>query len=305
MPAAVPRLLSEPSAVWPAGAVLGEGLCWSPGRQALYWVDILGHRLHRYTPASGRRESWQFDDTISAVAERAHAPGLLVTLRRGFACFDPDADGGRGALQLLHQPDTEPEHNRFNDGKCDARGRFWGGTMDFGTVRPTGSLYRFDPDGRCTRVLDARFPVTNGPTWSLDGRTLYFNDTVHRRIHAFDFDPDSGQLSNPRLWLEFAPQDGHPDGMTTDAAGRLWIAHWGTACVTCHDAQSGEELLRVPLPTDHVSNVTFGGPQLSTLYVTTARFELGAAQLTAQPLAGALFAVETDARGRPAHRYAG
>ena len=295
------RLLSEPQCVWPAGATLGEGTCWSQREQVLYWVDILEHRLYRYTPASGEQREWRFEGTISAVAERAQEPGLIVTLQRGFAFFDPAS----GTLQRLDEPEPERTGNRFNDGKCDAQGRFWGGTMDFACEAPTGALYRFDAPGRCTRVFDARFAVTNGPTWSADGRTMYFNETAERRIHAFDFDAASGALSNQRLWLRFEEADGYPDGMTTDAAGRLWICHWGGACVTCHDPQSGAEFLRVKLPTSHITNVAFGGPDLRTLFITSARFGLSEEQLAREPLAGALFAVRVSERGAPAHLFAG
>lgn len=301
MPANPPRLLSDPQCLWPAGATLGEGTCWSPREQSLYWVDILERKLYRYTPASGERREWRFEDTISAVAERADTLGLVVTLRRGYAFFDPES----GTLQRLDEPEPERTANRFNDGKCDAQGRFWGGTMDFDCEALTGALYRFNGPGHCTRVFDANFAVTNGPTWSADGRTMYFNETARQRIHAFDFEPGSGTLSNQRLWLRFEKGDGYPDGMTTDAAGRLWICHWGGACVSCHDPVTGDELARIKLSTSHITNVAFGGPELRTLFITSARFGLSQEQLANEPLAGALFAVEVDSPGVPANLFAG
>ena len=177
--------------------------------------------------------------------------------------------------------------------------------MDFACRAPTGAYYRHDAEGRAVRALDARWIVTNGPTWSLDGRTIFLNDTVHRRVVACDFDMDSGRIGAARDWLVLPEAEGHPDGMTTDAEGRLWLAHWGGACVTCHDPGSARELLRIALPTDHVSNVCFGGPGLRTLFVTTARVDLSPAQLAAQPLAGATFAIDVDAEGLPAHLFAG
>jgi sugar lactone lactonase YvrE len=287
--------------LWPAQAELGEGVCWSERDQALWWVDILGRRLLRCAADGSARREWHLPETVSAVAVPARGTGLVLALRHRVVRFEPES----GSLVDLAIVETERPGNRLNDGKCDAAGRFWVGTMDFDCVAPTGSLYRIEPDGRCTLAFAAHWPVTNGPAFSADGRTMYFNDTMRRRVLAFDVDPATGSLGAARPWIEFGVHDGHPDGMTVDAEGRLWIAHWGAGCVSCHAAADGREIGRIGVPAAQVSSVTFGGPLWRTLFISTASVGLDAQQRQAQPLAGALFAVEPGGPGRPTARFAG
>ncbi len=290
--------MNTPECVWNAHAQLGEGPLWSIREQALYWVDILGHRLHRYSVQEGQR-TWQFDEEISAVTERAEIPELLITRRHSLASFNPKTEK---VTPLLHVEPHIPT-NRFNDGKCDHRGHFWAGTMDFACAQPTGSLYRLSPDLICKR-MDTEYIVTNGPTWSADHRTLYHNDSVHGRVYAFDFASETGDISNKRVFLQFSAEDGSPDGMTTDSEGGLWIAHWGASKLTRHDTE-GKVLQTIELPCSQVTSCAFGGPDLKTLYITTAAIGLSEQQLEREPLAGGLFAVNMDIAGMPANLFRG
>lgn len=290
--------MKTPECIWEARALLGEGPLWSVREQALYWVDILNHRLHRYSVKEGTR-TWQLEEEISAIAERADAAGLMITRRHGFATFDPATE----ELVQIVRVEADLPGNRFNDGKCDRMGRFFAGTMDFDADKPTGSLYRLTGDGECKR-MDTGYLVTNGPAWSSDYKTLYHNDSAQGRVYAFDYDLERGEISNKRLFLQFSKEDGSPDGMVTDADGGLWIAHWGASKLTRHDAQ-GTVVQTVNLPCSQITSCAFGGPSLRTMFITSARVGLSPEQLEQEPLAGGLFALDLDVAGVPANPFSG
>ena len=295
----LPEPLTDARCIWQAGACLGEGPVWSDRQQALYWTDIHAGKLHRHTPDNGSQQSWQFDEEICAVAEREQG-GLIITLASGFAFFDPDS----GKLTRLHSPEPDKPGNRFNDGKCDAAGRFWAGSMDRACTEASGALYRYDPDGRCHK-LDTGYIISNGPSFSPDGRTLYHHESKLGVIYAFDLDMATGAISQRRCFARLAPALGGPDGSTTDREGRLWLALFGGSHVI-RIRQDGQVDACIHLPCSLVTSCCFGGPDFDILFITTASFKLTPAQRAKQPLAGGLFAAHLPgAGGCAAARFAG
>ena len=283
--------------LWPLGCELGEGPVWDTAAQVLWFVDIEAPAVHRLDPASGERFSWMPPCRIGSVALH-RGGGMIAGTEHGIALIDPAA----GSFELIADPDAEYPSNRFNDGKVDPFGHFWAGTMDNNKWARQGSLYRVDADRQCTRV-DGGYRISNGPAFSLDGRTLYHNDTYDRITFAFDCD-ERGALSNKRVFVAWADGLGHPDGLTTDAEGYLWQAFWGGACVR-RISPAGEIVGEHKLPASAVSSCAFGGRNLDRLFVTTARQSLDADALSAEPLSGGLFEIYPGVRGVPAGVFAG
>jgi sugar lactone lactonase YvrE len=225
--------------------------------------------------------------------------GFLAALEHGLSFVDLPS----GRVENLPPIDSSPA-TRFNDGKCDPQGRFWAGTMDLGEKDPIGALYRIDPDGS-SHVMVEGVAISNGLAWSTDSRTLYYIDSPTRIVRAFDFDPDSGAVSNPRVAIRFSPEDGFPDGMTTDSEGMLWVAEWGGACMGRWNPLTGERLARIDVPAPHTTSCCFGGPDLSDLYITSARVDLDEATLEQYPLSGSLFRCRPGISGAPSSSFAG
>jgi sugar lactone lactonase YvrE len=280
-----------------AKADVGEGPCWDEQNQVLYWIDITQKHIHRYTPITGSSETFMMDQPIGAVALTTDET-LLCAMENGFYLYNLTDN----LSTFLHDPEADRSDNRFNDGKCDAGGRFWAGTMSQTGKEKAGSLYCFHPDGRCERKLQ-KISISNGLSWSLDQRTLYYIDSPTREVVAYDIDLSTGGLGDSRVAIRFSAEDGLPDGMTIDKEGNLWIAMWGGSCVLRYDPKSGRLLERVKLPVSQVTSCTFGGSALDELYITTARIGLTEEQLKQEPLAGGLFRFKTGSKGFPVARY--
>lgn len=274
---------------------LGEGLHWEAAHQRLWMVDIHGHRIIRWELGSRNWREWKTPQRVGWVLPSSRPDLQLAGLQGGMAWVRcPEQGEEVEVLAWLARPFPEGSSLRLNDAKTDRVGRVWAGSLDNADEsRPLGRLFRIDTDGQCAEV-DAPYCVANGPAISPCQSWMLHTDSAKRTIHAFDLDVEAGTLSNKRVWLQFSEADGYPDGMTFDAQGNVWIAHWGGACISRHDAR-GEETHRVSLPTAHVTNVCFGGPGLDRLFVTTAWQGLTDSQRAQQPLAGHTF--EVDAAG--------
>jgi sugar lactone lactonase YvrE len=277
---------------------LGEVPVWDVAEQALYWVDIEGRKLFRLDPASGAVRAWTFAERIGSFALRRQG-GLVCAFESGFAFFDPTS----GAIESIARPEAMIRRNRFNDGKCDRAGRFWAGTMDDRLTEHTGSLYRLDAD-RTVHRMDGAIGISNSLAWSPDDRIFYFADTMDGAIYAYDFDAASGSIANKRVFATTADQPGSPDGSTIDAEGFLWNAQWDGWRLVRY-APGGHVDRVVDLPIQKPTSCMFGGPDLRTLYVTSAIWDLGAEALATQPWAGGVLALDVGVAGLPEPRFAG
>jgi sugar lactone lactonase YvrE len=281
-------------------AIVGESPLWHPQESRLYWVDIQGKKVHRFDPASGWNETFNLPDLVTCLAFRKTG-GLLLTLRKNFAFFDLDSD----KLEMLAAVEANRQTNRFNDGRVDPQGRFWAGTMgDPAWDQPVGSLYRFDPDQTVT-TMQSRVICSNGTAWSPDGRTMYYTESFRYSIFAYDFDSATGSITNRRTFAEVDRKLGaFPDGLCVDVEGCVWSNQVGIGRVVRYDP-AGRIERQIQLPVPRAVGCTFGGDDMATLFITSARETMTAQQLQNAPLSGSVFAVNPGVRGLAATSFVG
>jgi sugar lactone lactonase YvrE len=286
---------------------IGEGCFWCPEERAVYWLDVpMPSLLHRLIPGSGRHDVWPMPEMITALAKRADG-SLLVASQGGISFFDTS----KGLLDRRVSPEADQPLNRSNDGAPDARGRFWMGTMmnnlgpageDLPITRASGALWCIEAD-LSFRAVVRNITITNGVVWSPDSKTLYIADSALQVIHAYDFDLAAGTVDNRRVFSAVTDL-GFPDGAAVDSEGYLWSARWEGSCVV-RFAPDGTIERVASLPAARVTSCAFGGEDLRTLYVTTARLGLSNEALSECPQQGGLFAFEAPAAGLPRPRFGG
>ena len=284
-------VLSVPEPVWALGAPLLEGPVWVQRDAALWFVDIKSHKVHRFDPATGNKRSWDAPAQIGFCLPAANGK-FVVGLQTGLAIFDP-ADG---SFAPLIDPEPALAGNRLNDGTVDPAGRLWFGTMDDGESEVTGRIYRLGADGRSVAET-AAVAISNGPAVSPEGRTLYHVDTLGGIVYAAAISAD-GALGKSREFVVIPNAEGFPDGPAVDAEGCVWIGLYNGGSVQRY-SPTGELLEVVAFPVGAITKIAFGGPDLRTVYATTANKHLDADGRVAQPHAGDLFAFRVSVPGVP------
>ncbi len=270
-------------------AELGEGPCWDAADSTLYWVDIPASQVHALH-ADGQHRSWHIGQPVGAVALRASG-GLVLAAGDGFLALDTST----GAIAPLAGVDHGRPGVRMNDGACDRAGRFYAGSMAADESPGAGALYRLDPDHNLTRLMTG-IGVSNGIGWSPDNRQMYYVDSLDHRLDVLDYDAATGDVGDRRPVAEIGGGDVVPDGLTVDADGGIWVAVWGGGSVHRY-SQDGVLTTTIELPATFVTCPTFGGPNLETMYITTAAGPGDGA--------GALFSFRPGVTGQLTYPYRG
>jgi sugar lactone lactonase YvrE len=280
---------------------VGECPLWHAEEAALYWVDIEGFSVHRLDPASGEHRAWRMDSEPSALARHADG-GLLVALRSGFARLDTDS----GAVTQIAPAPYDTATTRFNDGRADAAGRFWVGTIYEPRDQQAAQMFCLER-GKTRLVWSGGMTVSNGLGFSPDQRTLYHADTTTHRIDRYAFDLEAGTVAEAAEFKRFSTDKannygGRPDGAAVDSEGNYWCAMFEGGRVLCI-APDGTLLREVALPVRCPTMLAFGGADLRTLYITSASYKRSAEELAAHPLSGCVLSLRVDVAGRAEPAY--
>ncbi|MGC8683244.1 MAG: SMP-30/gluconolactonase/LRE family protein [Athalassotoga sp.] len=280
-----------------AGAIVAESPSWDAKNKLLYWVDIDGKKVHIYDPSKNEDKIINSNQYVGCIAPNKSG-GAILAMHHGIYFLNFETE----EFTFVCDPESDKPDNRFNDGKCDAYGRFWAGTMNLEEKDPLGALYRIDRDHSVTKMVD-KVTVSNGIAWNPDNSIMYYIDTRTKSVFAFDYDLKAGSISNRRVAVKIPDGQGSPDGMTSDSEGMIWVAHWGGWRISRWDPRNGKLIEVINIPVEKVTSCVFGGDDLDELYITTASRGLNTDGLKKQPHAGGIFKYKTHVRGMPTYAY--
>lgn len=264
-------------------AELGEGAFWNHKTQQFYWIDIEGKKFHIFDPITKNNRSFTTPTRIGTVVP-VNATEAMVALEDGIHILNTET----GILTMYAEIESDIADNRMNDGKCDPAGRLWVGSMHLPQTTPNGTVYMIDGEGSHKPMIDS-VTISNGIVWTKDAKTMYYTDTPTGYVRAYDYDKATGAITNERKVIEIPESLGYPDGMAIDNEDKLWIGLWNGNKVARYDPLTGKMMTSIDVPAHNVSACAFGGPNLDTLYITTARVDMTEAELDSLPLAGSLF----------------
>jgi sugar lactone lactonase YvrE len=284
------------------GGIISEGICYDEVSDHLYWLDLLDNKIFIYSIENNTIKIINLNQNTGCLAVRENG-GLVAALQHGIYFVDIETS----ELELIVNPEEDKPNNRFNDGKCDCMGRLWAGTMSkdldsgSGDTTPKGALYCLDTDLNIDKKLDG-VAISNGIGFSPDNKIMYYIDSPTMEILAFDFDKNTGNISNKKTVVTVSETTGMPDGMTVDAEGSLWVAMWGGASVVKYDPETGKELQKISIPAPNVTSMVFGGQEMDELFVCTAKLNT---DLNKYPDAGGVFKIKVDIKGQYTYKFKG
>jgi len=266
-------------------SMLGEGPVWDAANHTILWIDIMGCAIHELNMKSNSFRSISTPSMIGSFALCTDGK-ILAAMQDGFHFVDRIT----GAVHPIEDPEAALKGNRFNDGKTDPAGRFWAGSMSLSGEKGTGNLYMVNEQLQVKKKIE-NVSISNGLCWSLDQRFFYYIDTPTMEVVRYDYNNQSGEISNKTTVISISAKEGFPDGMTIDSEGMLWIAHWEGWQVARWDPSNGNKIDSIHLPVSLVTSICFGGENMDDMFITSARVGLTDEQLAEEPLAGSSFII--------------
>ncbi len=294
--------MKKPELLINLGGIIGEGICWDEQTQMLYWIDLLENKIFAYDINKSSLKIIDAGQNTGCIAVREKG-GLIAGLQNGIFFVDIET----GKLTPVVDPESDKPDNRFNDGECDCMGRLWAGTMSkkldsgSGDNTPAGALYLIDTDLKVTKKLPA-VTISNGIGYSPDNKIMYYIDSPTRNVDAFDFDKETGEITNRRAVVHVTEDVGMPDGLTVDADGNLWVGMWGGGAVVKYSPQTGQMLEKIEIPAPFITTMVFGGKEMDEMFVNTAKMNT---DLNKYPDAGGVFRIKMDVKGQPTYKFKG